>query len=141
MNCPLTGISSIFFTDENTGYLAGSHGILKTTSGGETITSVHEFNNASIPANFKLYQNYPNPFNPTTKIEYSIPYVGTSRDLSVRLIVYDVLGREVKTLVNKQQPSGNYEVEFNAARLASGIYFYRLQVGNYSATKKLVLLR
>ena len=133
----------MFFTDENTGYLAGNLGILKTTSGGETITSVHEFDNASIPANFKLYQNYPNPFNPTTKIEYSIPSspLPFGKGLGVRLIVYDIFGRKVKTLVNKQQRPGNYEVEFNAARLASGIYFYRLQVGNYSATKKLVLLR
>ena len=138
---PTIGISSMFFTDENTGYLAGNLGILKTTSGGEIVTSVNEVDNASVPSGYKLYQNYPNPFNPTTKIEYSIPYVGTSRDLSVRLIVYDVLGRKVKTLVNKQQRPGNYEVEFNGSKLASGVYFYRLKAGSFSNTKKLVLLK
>ena len=103
---PTIGISSMFFTDENTGYLAGSHGILKTTSGGEMITSVNEFDNASIPSGFKLYQNYPNPFNPTTKIEYSIPASPPREPFGnlpkgeafVQLKVYDILGREIATL-------------------------------------------
>ncbi len=146
---PTIGISSMFFTDENTGYLAGDLGILKTTSGGETITSVHEFDNASIPANFKLYQNYPNPFNPTTKIKYSIPsssqspLQGGARGglTNVQLKIYDILGREVKTLVNKQQQPGNYEVTFDASTLSSGVYFYELKAGSFVQTKKMILLR
>ena len=97
---------------------------------------------------FKLYQNYPNPFNPTTTIKYSIPSVsrrnfpyGHNDIANITLKVYDVLGREVATLVNKRQAPGNYTVNFNASKLTSGIYFYRLQSGRTSITKKLVLLR
>jgi hypothetical protein len=85
---------------------------------------------------FQLMQNYPNPFNPSTKIQYAI----SSRQLVI-LKVYDMLGREVATLVNENQKAGNYEVEFNGSNLASGIYFYRLKDGNYISTKKLVLLK
>ncbi len=143
---PTIGIWSMFFTGENTGYLAGNHGIYKTTSGGETITSVNEVDKASVPSGYKLYQNYPNPFNPTTKIRYSIssvrtPLPGRARGGLVTLKVYDILGREVTTLVNKQQPPGNYVVEFNASKFASGIYFYRIITNDFTATKKLVLLK
>ncbi len=90
---------------------------------------------------FDLRQNYPNPFNPTTTIEYSIPNVGTAHELSVHLIVYDILGREVATLVNEKQTAGAYSVIFNANGLTSGVYFYRLKAGNYSAIKKMILLK
>jgi hypothetical protein len=86
--------------------------------------------------NFALSQNYPNPFNPTTKIRYSIPNQGF-----VTLKVFDVLGREIATLVNKEQPVGNYEVEFDASSLTSGIYFYRIQAGEFVETKKMVLMK
>jgi len=86
-----------------------------------------------VPKAFALEQNYPNPFNPSTKIKYSIPIIGTGIiPQSVTLKVYDVLGKEVATLVNEQEPAGNYEVDFNALNLASGIYLYRLSVGNPS---------
>ena len=85
---------------------------------------------------FYLFQNYPNPFNPTTKMDYSIP-----RASFVTLKVYDILGREVATLVNEEKPAGNYEVEFNGKGLSSGVYFYRIQAGNFVSTKKLVLLK
>ena len=89
---------------------------------------------------YSLSQNYPNPFNPTTKIEFRIAEFGF-----VSLKVYDVLGREVATLVNEEKPAGNYEVEFKPAsgirHLASGIYFYRLQAGDFIQVKKMVLLR
>ena len=94
-----------------------------------------------LPSGYKLYQNYPNPFNPTTKIKYSIPSVGTSLMKFVQLKVYDILGREVTTLVNKQQQPGNYEVEFNASNLSSGVYFYQLSTENIHLTKKLLLLK
>ena len=90
---------------------------------------------------FRLYQNYPNPFNPTTKIKYSILPVGTSFMKFVQLKVYDVLGNEVATLVNEEKPTGNYEINFNAQYLSSGIYFYKLQAGNFVEVKKMILLR
>ena len=92
------------------------------------------------PKEFKLEQNYPNPFNPTTKIRYTIPDVGSELAQTV-IKVYDILGNEVATLVNEEKEPGYYEVEFNAEQLSSGIYFYRLQVGNYTQTKKMILLR
>jgi len=94
-----------------------------------------------VPEKFALEQNYPNPFNPTTKIKYSISDVGASLMKPVTLKVYDVLGEEVKTLVNEQKPAGNYEVEFDASNLSSGVYFYTLTAGDFSATKKLILLK
>ncbi len=100
----------------------------------------------SQPETFTLYQNYPNPFNPTTKIKFSVPAgVGTRRGVSLR--VFDILGREVATLVNEEKPAGDYEVEFpnvetgHAPSLPSGIYFYQLRVGDFSTTKKMILLR
>ena len=92
---------------------------------------------------FLLEQNYPNPFNPSTTIKYSIPFVVNEyfSFSNTTLKVFDILGREVATLVNKQQNAGNYEVIFNASNLSSGVYFYRLQSGNFVETKKLILLR
>ncbi len=100
------------------------------------LVSINEDNTKIIPENYSLYQNYPNPFNPSTTIRYSLPKSGF-----VQLKVYDVLGREVASLVNKEQTSRNYKVEFNASNLTSGIYFYRLQSGSFTETKKLILLR
>ena len=83
-----------------------------------------------------LFQNYPNPFNPSTTIKYQIPKLNF-----VTLKIYDVLGNEITTLVNEKKPIGNYEIEFNAPELPSGIYFYSLQAGNYVDTKKMILLK
>ena len=85
---------------------------------------------------FSLSQNYPNPFNPSTQINYSIPESG-----NVRLIIYDLLGEEVKTIIDQFQNAGSYSIEFNAEELSSGVYFYRLSAGQFSETKKLLLLR
>lgn len=85
---------------------------------------------------FELTQNYPNPFNPSTKIKYQIPELSF-----VTIKVYDVLGKEVTTLINEEKPAGSYEVEFDASRLPSGVYFYRLQAGSFIETKKMILLR
>jgi hypothetical protein len=109
-----------------------------------TITNVE--NNNSTPSEFKLYQNYPNPFNPSTVISYQLP-VSTN----VSLKVYDLLGRKVAMLVNEYKDAGSYEVEFSASggsisggdtyNLSSGVYIYRLQAGNFSQARKLILLR
>ncbi len=91
--------------------------------------------------NFKLEQNYPNPFNPTTTISYSIPNVESFQATTVELIVYDILGKEVVTLVNKQQSSGNYQIAFDASNLSAGFYYYQLKAGNNIETKKMILLK
>ncbi len=88
------------------------------------------------PTGFSLEQNYPNPFNPTTTIKYAI-----AKEANVTLKVYDVLGKEVATLVNEVKQPGNYEVEFDASKLTTGIYFYHFQAGNYSQVKKMILLK
>jgi hypothetical protein len=89
-----------------------------------------------LPTEFSLSQNYPNPFNPSTTINYQLPTFSF-----VSLKVYDILGREVATLVNEEKKAGYYSVEFNANKLSSGIYFYRMQAGKYVETKKLLLMK
>jgi len=91
---------------------------------------------ASQPEDYTLFQNYPNPFNPSTTIRYSI----IKPDL-VQIKIYDILGREVKTLVNEFKQTGSYEVQFDASGLASGIYLYRIESGNFVETKKMILLK
>ena len=95
----------------------------------------------NIPYEFALEQNYPNPFNPSTKIKYSIPLVGTRDRVSVLLKVYDVLGNEIATLVNEEKSPGNYDVDFDGTGLTSGIYFYKLQAGNFIQTKKMIFMK
>ncbi|MBK7377892.1 MAG: T9SS type A sorting domain-containing protein [Ignavibacteriales bacterium] len=100
----------------------------------------------SSPTEFSLEQNYPNPFNPTTKIKYTIPSTPLSfgEGLGVRLLVYDILGNEVATLVNEPQQPGTYEVEFNvgqAISLSSGVYYYQLRSGSFVETKKMLILK
>jgi len=85
---------------------------------------------------FELKQNFPNPFNPSTSISYSVP-----QNAFVTLKVYNILGNEVATLVNDEKPAGVYQVTFNASQLSTGIYFYTLQSGNFSETKKLMLMK
>ncbi|HRB41009.1 MAG TPA: T9SS type A sorting domain-containing protein, partial [Bacteroidia bacterium] len=101
------------------------------------------------PLKFSLEQNYPNPFNPVTTIKYTIPTPPSSSPLAkgrnevgfVTLKVYDVLGKEVATLVNEEKPSGHYEINFDASNLASGIYYYQLRAGEFVETKKMTLLK
>ncbi len=100
----------------------------------QTVTAVHEADAA--PREFALEQNYPNPFNPTTVISYRLSAVS-----KVSLKVYDILGREIATLVDEEMNAGVHEASFDASRLASGIYFYQLKAGDFLATKKLVLLK
>jgi endo-1,4-beta-xylanase len=99
------------------------------------VVSVKNDNN-EIPQNFELFNNYPNPFNPTTNIKYNV-----SKTSNVSLKVYDVLGRLVQTLVNDVQNPGQYSVTFNAQNLASGVYFYRLEAGDFVSTKKFILMK
>ena len=100
-----------------------------------TVTQVMTNSNDS-PNKFELSQNYPNPFNPTTTISFALP----SRSL-VSLKVFDILGREVATIVSEEMAAGSYTRQWNAANMSSGVYFYRLQAGTYSEAKKLLLLK
>jgi hypothetical protein len=88
------------------------------------------------PGKFELFQNYPNPFNPTTKINFTL-----SNDTKVSLIVYDMSGREINTIINKTLSADYYTVEFNASNLASGVYFYRLVTNEFTSVKKMVILK
>ena len=91
---------------------------------------------SGMPQQYSLEQNYPNPFNPSTTIKYSIP-----TESIVQIKVYDILGGEVATLVNEEKIAGNYSVQFNTNNLVSGVYFYRIQAGDFIETKKMVLIR
>ncbi len=95
------------------------------------------------PNEYNLSQNYPNPFNPTTTIEYSISdnFTKQSQELNVTLKVYDILGNEVVTLVNENQKPGTYKINFNASNLASGMYIYKIQAGNFNQVRKMMLLK
>lgn len=99
-------------------------------------TDVENEDQISLPKDFALAQNYPNPFNPSTIIEYQLPKVS-----NVSLKVYDILGNEIVTLVNENKEAGNYEVEFNASRISSGIYFYKLQADNKTFIKKMSVIK
>jgi len=104
------------------------------------INDIYEEQSTNLPCDFLLSQNYPNPFNPSTRIQYQVSNIS-----QVVLRVYDVLGKEVAVLVNEEQPAGRYEVEFQSAvgkcQLVSGVYFYKLQVGDYTAVKKMILIK
>ncbi len=116
-------------------------------TGGEYIdgrddTQTSADDDTNIPSEFFLSQNYPNPFNPTTTIKYAIPAnAGGETHGCVSLRIYNVLGENIATLVNAKQSPGNYSVQFNASNLPSGVYFYTLRVGNFVATKKMILLK
>jgi hypothetical protein len=99
-------------------------------------TDVRETFGTVFPTEFKLSQNYPNPFNPSTTFRYSIPQ--TSK---VVIKVYDILGNEIVTLMDEEKSIGTYELTWNAASLSSGVYFYQLKAGEYTAVKKMILLR
>ncbi len=96
--------------------------------------------NIQIPGEFKLFQNYPNPFNPSTKIRFNIAGSGSIAS-NVQLIIFDALGRQIETLVEKELTPGTYEYEWNSSGKPSGIYFYRLTSGDYAETKKMILLK
>ncbi len=135
------GLTMIWPEQSEPIYLTGA--IINGVTHG-TIVGVEDETDASKPQDFELLQNYPNPFNPTTNITYVIARSGATRQsaaLSVQLKVYDALGREVATLVNAKQAPGKYSVQFNAAELPSGVYFYTLRAGNFVQTRKMILMK
>jgi hypothetical protein len=100
------------------------------------VTGIDIKGDNGLPSKFVLSQNFPNPFNPSTVISYSVPKTSL-----VTIKVYNILGKEVTTLVNEQKSAGNYSVQFYGSKLSSGIYFYRMQAGSFVQTKKLLLLK
>jgi hypothetical protein len=116
-----------------------SDGILSTQSShiisaSSKITGVQEL--GDMPTNFALYQNYPNPFNPTTTIKFAVP-----KESSIKLSLFNMLGQEIEVLVNKVFSPGNYQVSFDASKLNSGIYIYRIEANNFVSSKKMILLK
>lgn len=127
---------SVFFTNANTGYVAGENGgIWKTTTGGGQFVGILQ-NSNSTPDIFFLQQSYPNPFNPATNIKFDIP-----KTSFVKLIVYDILGRDAATLVNGELKPGSYQADWDASAFPSGVYFYTLQTKSFTETKKMILIK
>ena len=124
---------SIDFANDSIGYAIGSTVVLKTTNGG--ITFVNNGSN-EVPSKFLLYQNYPNPFNPETIIRYELQAAAY-----VTLKIFDVTGKKITALVNREMNTGSYEVHWDASAYSSGIYFCRLQAGDYVQTQKMVLVK
>jgi hypothetical protein len=131
------GLDSIYsYFDFGETYITLKGCIIDGVVYGDTVTVGVEDEEPPIASEFKLEQNYPNPFNPTTSIQYAI----SSRQF-VTLKVYDILGNKIATLVNEEKPAGEYEIEFNATGLTSGIYFYQLRTGNFTETKKMLMIK
>ncbi len=128
-----TLINSIYISPDGFLFAGTEHnGVLRSIN---PITFVENQTGTFIQT-YNLLQNYPNPFNPTTSMQFTI---GSRQFVSLK--VYDILGREIETLVNEEKPAGEYEVEFDGSNLPSGIYFYRLKAGEFTETRKMVLLR
>jgi hypothetical protein len=129
-------------------YVAGDNS--DSTTGADYLTikysqivGVHPIS-SNVPETFRLYQNYPNPFNSSTKIRFDIPFTGKRHDFDLQLVIYDVLGKEIVTLVNHENSSlkpGFYEVQWDASNFSSGIYFYKINTADFSETKKMILIK
>jgi hypothetical protein len=145
---PTYSLTDIFFINENIGWAVGD-GIFKTTNGGGIMSVKDKNGNGTLPKQITLYQNYPNPFNPSTIISWQL-----TSNSHVTLKIYDILGREIATLVNKDLNIGSHSINWEASKMASGVYFYRLSVqsingqknGSFigiatSETKKMILIR
>lgn len=130
------GIHQMSFVNKDMGWIAGGKSILRTTNGGGAV-GIEPVLQAEIPTSFSLSQNYPNPFNPSTNISFEIP-----SKQKISLIIYNILGRSVAVLLNDVLSAGNYNYAFDASNLPSGVYFYKLSVGNeFSQTKKMLLIK
>jgi len=141
---PINFMGSIYGiskSNDSTLWAAGGKGYLfKTTNGGVGINQI----SIEVPQEYRLWQNYPNPFNPVTKIRFEVMSSPTGvfgDDYLTVLKVYDVMGREVKTLVNERLLPGTYETTFDGSMLNSGVYFYQMLVGNFTETKRMILLK
>ncbi|HEX9152291.1 MAG TPA: T9SS type A sorting domain-containing protein, partial [Flavobacterium sp.] len=126
----------------NSASYLGTDSIIIAGNGGtilgsfSTVVGVKNGNNNLVGSDYHLLQNYPNPFNPATTIKFQVP-----NSSLVKITVFDILGKEVSTLVNEQMTPGVYNINWDAANYPSGVYYYRLQAGDFSETKKMVLLK
>lgn len=123
---------SVDFPGTTVGYASASNGAIYKYN---PPTAVNNYSN-EVPNSFKLYNNYPNPFNPSTTIKFDI-----AKGSNVKITIYDILGKEVKILVNENLKAGKYQINFDASSISSGTYFYRVDAGDYSEIKKMVLLK
>jgi hypothetical protein len=114
--------------------VVGTHGS-GVFSANQTLVGV-ESETSNIPESFSISQNYPNPFNPSTKIKFALPSTE-----NVKIIIYDIAGRQVKELLNQNLTAGTHTVDFDASDLASGTYIYRINAGNFVESKKMLLLK
>ncbi|CAN5536917.1 hypothetical protein BH10BAC5_BH10BAC5_05580 [soil metagenome] len=126
-------IYDIVFKDEIHGWCCGTNGRVYQYNNVVSINTL----SSSVPDNFHLYQNYPNPFNPSTIIRFTVPV----NNSDVKLSIYDILGKNIKTLIDKNLNTGTYEVSLDASELSGGIYFYSLRSGNYFEIKKMMLIK
>ncbi|MBK8983761.1 MAG: T9SS type A sorting domain-containing protein [Ignavibacteria bacterium] len=134
---PPAFMASIHFYNDSIGWAVGGGGkIIKTTNGGQTLVNIIS-QEQELPNEFSLSQNFPNPFNSKTKINYKI-----GKEAFIQIKITDLSGKEIKTLINKKQNMGNYEINFDATELSSGIYFYSLYIDKIIMdNKKFVLLK
>lgn len=145
LDAELLSQSNWYLTGGDISFLPGHSVILHTTNGGSIgITTISN----ETPDRYALSQNYPNPFNPVTKIRFSLPNTSEGGTQAIKLIIYDILGREIATLVNEKLKPGTYEVDWDANAFASGVYFYSLIVGDntnnwgeFVETKKMILIK
>lgn len=129
--------ADMYFLNDNTGYFVGDQGmIIKTTNGGGNFINAINDPLFEVPGDYRLSQNFPNPFNPVTIIGFSVPKYS-----QIRISVYDILGKEIEVILNEFRSPGNYNVEWNADKYASGVYFYELSAGEFTERKKMVLVK
>ena len=126
------GFWSVHFPSTSAGYAVGAGGMIQKCNPTVGVNMI----STELPQEFKLYNSYPNPFNPSTTIKFDI--AGLTK---VKIAVFDVLGKEIQTLVNDNLKSGKYELQFDATGLSSGMYFYTMEAGDYKSIKKMVLVK
>jgi photosystem II stability/assembly factor-like uncharacterized protein len=132
-----SNINAIYFIDIHNGWAVGDNGIvLQWGNSGTTSVKGQRTSLIKLPSDFKLSQNYPEPFNPSTTISFSLP-----SKFFVSLKIFDLLGREVATIVSEEMSAGSYSRQWTAINMPSGVYFYRLQAGSFTEAKKLILLK
>lgn len=136
---PSSRYAKIEFINQNTGWMVGSHGVIRKTTNAAGLTFVNQ--TSEVASNFELKQNYPNPFNPNTKIVFNVPLNVNGQMSNVKLDVYDASGKFVINLVNQNLSVGTYEIEWNGLNNPSGVYFYKLVSENFSAVKKMILVK
>ncbi|MBS1493377.1 MAG: T9SS type A sorting domain-containing protein [Bacteroidetes bacterium] len=139
IKAPDSHVYGMNFLNAETGYAVGDYGMIAKTTDGGASTFINT--NESVAKSFSLYQNYPNPFNPSTKIKFDLPQNGNQNNIPVKIIIFDILGRKLETLLDENLTAGVHEVSWNASRYAAGVYFYMLLTDGIKETKKMILIK